>query len=188
MPLLPWQRSQTLVPVTFWGKQNGILGRPDRLAPYPGETEAGEGGVQGSNATQSEGLGRLHRPVLFLSRRFQPHMQYAVPKQWKQYHASSPLFPDHHCLHLSNNSTFSLLTKVSPSSSGGSNTHQTVASGADHGFSELSCSGLLPPEGSSMKSEVLTLLFPPVALAPGLWLTLKPYVLTATNSKKKKNH
>ena len=85
--------------------------------------------------------------VLFLSRRFQSHLQYAVPRQWKHYHASSPLFPDHHRLHLSNNSTFSLLTKVSPSPSGGSNTHQTVASGADHDFSELSCSGLLPPEG-----------------------------------------
>lgn len=35
-----------------------------------------------------------------------------------------------------------------------------------------------------MKSEVLTLLVTPVALAPGTWLTLKPYVLTATNSKK----
>lgn len=85
--------------------------------------------------------------VLCLCRRFQSHLQYAVTKQWEHDHASSPLLPDHHCLHLSNDSTSSLLVRVSPSPSGGSNTHPAVASGADHDCPELSCSGLLPPEG-----------------------------------------
>lgn len=125
--------------------------------------------------------------VLSLCRRFQSHLQYTVTKQWKHYHASSPLFPDHHCLHLSNNSTFSLLTKVSPSPTGGSNTHQTVASGAGHDFSELSCSGLLPPEGELHEIRSPDSPISPCGLAPGIWLTLKPYVPTATNSKKKKS-
>lgn len=116
------------------------------MAPCTGEAEAREGRSRAAAWPRVRAC--LPKPA-----RGPPFMQ-KVPVTsaarahhvCQRYRASSPLLLDPSFLHLSNNSTFSLLTKVSPSPSGGSNTHQTVASGANHDFSELSCSGLLPPE------------------------------------------